>query len=210
MIHSEIVNFLQRRLAEDLPGQSAHLKMAPQPVDMRRFQPKIPSNHRKGAVLVLLYPHEEGVMFPLIKRPVYQGVHSGQIALPGGKMDKTDADLFQTALREAEEEVAVESGKVKLLGKLSDLYIPTSNFLVTPILGSIAEVPKFIPEEREVDAILPTGLNLLLEPDRRKRTILNLGNKFHLDTPYFDLHGEIVWGATAMILSELSHLLEEA
>ncbi|NVJ87323.1 MAG: CoA pyrophosphatase [Algoriphagus sp.] len=209
MTHAEIVHFLKNRLEKDLPGQAAHLEMAPQPVDMRRFQPKVPSNHRKGAVLLLLYPSNEGVLFPLIKRPVYQGVHSGQIALPGGKMDKTDPDLFYTALREAEEEVAVQSRKVEILGKLSELYIPTSNFLVTPVIGSILEIPEFVPEEREVEQVLPTGLDLVLEPSRKKRTILQLAERLELDTPYFDLHGEIVWGATAMILSELEHLLRE-
>ncbi|TFV97483.1 CoA pyrophosphatase [Algoriphagus kandeliae] len=209
MTHSEIVTFLQQRLASKLPGQVAHLEMAPQPVDMRRFQPKVPESHRKGAVLLLLYPSEEGVMFPLIKRPVYPGVHSGQIALPGGKMDQEDSNIIYTALREAEEEVAVNRERIEILGQLSDLYIPTSNFLVTPVLGSINEIPQFVPEEREVDAILPTGLDLLLEPSRRKRTLLKLSNNLQLDTPYFDLHGEIVWGATAMILSELVKLIQE-
>lgn len=209
MNHDELIAFLKDRLRHPLPGKEAHLQMAPQPIDLRRFDPKVPHHHRKGAVLLVFYPGRSEVLFPLIKRPVYKGVHSGQIALPGGKMDPGDTDIIHTALREAQEEVAVNAERVQILGKLTDLYIPTSNFLVTPVIGAIHEVPEFVPEIREVDMILPTQLDFILNSKRRQRTILKINQELELDTPYFDLHGEIVWGATAMILSELAHLLAE-
>ncbi|WP_297335631.1 CoA pyrophosphatase [Algoriphagus sp.] len=182
--------------------------MSPQPVDTRRFDSKIPSTHRRSAVLVMLYPQGENAFFPLIKRPEYRGAHSGQIAFPGGKMEITDPDIFFTALREAEEEVAINPDKVTILGRLTDLYIPTSNFLVTPVLGFSQEVPDFIPERREVQRILPTSLKSLFEEPTRQRTQLKLNPSITLDTPFFEIDREMVWGATAMILSEFIELLK--
>ena len=182
--------------------------MSPQPVDMRRFSEKIPANHRKSGVLLLFYPESGKGFFPLIKRPVYPGVHSGQVALPGGKLEPTDPDVIFTALREAEEEIGIDAGKVEVLGRLSDLYIPTSNFLVSPVIGFLSETPSFIPEQKEVARVIKTELRTIFQPQIKQRTFLELGGGMRLDTPYFAIDGEIVWGATAMILSELLHLLQ--
>lgn len=191
-----------------LPGKEAQLSMSPNPVDMRRFDPKPPENHRKGSVLILLYPNENKAFFPLIKRPIYPGVHSGQIAFPGGKMEEEDADEIDTALREAWEEVNILPNQVKLIGRMSDLFIPTSNFLVTPVLGYSERVPDFVPEEKEVARIIQAAVSTLYEPDFRKQKILEFSDNFRLDTPYFEVEKEMVWGATAMILSELLQILE--
>lgn len=191
-----------------LPGKQAQLSMSPNPVDKRRFDSKLPENHRKGSVLILLYPNENKAFFPLIKRPIYQGVHSGQIAFPGGKMEEEDADEIETALREAWEEVNILPKQVKLIGRMSDLFIPTSNFLVTPVLGYSEIVPDFIPEEKEVARIIQAAVSTLYEPSFRKQKILEFSNNFRLDTPYFEVEKEMVWGATAMILSELLQILE--
>ena len=195
-------------LQHPLPGKEAHLHMSPQPVDMRRFSGKIPANHRKSGVLLLFYPESGKGFFPLIKRPVYPGVHSGQVALPGGKLEPTDPDVIFTALREAEEEIGIDAGKVEVLGRLSDLYIPTSNFLVSPVIGFLSETPSFIPEQKEVARVIKTELRTIFQPQIKQRTFLELGGGMRLDTPYFAIDGEIVWGATAMILSELLHLLQ--
>jgi 8-oxo-dGTP pyrophosphatase MutT (NUDIX family) len=202
-----LITRLEQALNAPLPGQEAHRLMSPQPVDLRRFDPKIPLNHRKSAVLLLFYPEKNGAFFPLIKRPEYVGFHSGQVAFPGGKMELDDENIIQTALREAAEEVGIERKKVRILGQLSDLYIPTSNFLVSPVLGFLDYRPDFIPEAKEVSRIIPTDLPLLLNPEIRKQTILDFGKNGKLTTPYFEIDGEIVWGATAMILSELIQLL---
>lgn len=204
----ELKSLLFQALQNPLPGKEAHLLMSPQPVDMRRFSEKIPDNHRKSAVLLLFFPEGGKGFFPLIKRPVYTGVHSGQVALPGGKVEPTDPDVIFTALREAEEEIGIDAGKVEVLGRLSDLYIPTSNFLVSPVIGFLSDTPHLIPEQKEVARIIRTEVQSIFQPQIKKRTHLEVGGGMRLDTPYFAIDGEVVWGATAMILSELLHLLE--
>jgi len=203
-----VVSLLKRGMEYPLPGKEAQMGMSPSPADPDRFASILPNNHRKGAVLILFYPDGGKAYFPLIKRPVYAGVHSGQIAFPGGKMDPEDQDEVDTALREAWEEVGVHPEQVKLLGKLSDLFIPSSNFLVSPILGIAEEKPLFVPEEREVDRIIQTAVSAFYEPQIRKRKVLTFSDNFRLDTPYFEVDKEMVWGATAMILSELLQILE--
>lgn len=208
MDFKEVLGFLEQGMQLPLPGKDAHLLMSPNPVDMRRFDSKLPIDYRKGAVLILFYPENEKAYFPLIKRPEYPGIHSGQIAFPGGKMEVGDADEIQTALREASEEVGIYPENVRLIGRMTDLFIPASNFLVSPILGFTESRPDFVPEEREVSRIIPTALSGLYLPELRKRKILEFNNDFRLDTPYFEVDQEMVWGATAMILSELIQLLE--
>jgi len=200
---------LQQSLAQDLPGREAQLKMSPLPVDWRRFSLDAPATAKKSAVLLLFYPEESGVFFPLIKRPSYPGAHSGQVSFPGGKVEPNDPDLFYTALREAEEEIGIDAGKVEVLGRLTDLYIPTSNFLVSPVLGFLEEKPRFVPEVREVERIIPTAISTIGQPQVRQRTTIPIGEGRQLETPYFALDGEVVWGATAMILSELLQLLDQ-
>jgi 8-oxo-dGTP pyrophosphatase MutT (NUDIX family) len=144
----------------------------------------------------------------LIKRPTYAGVHSGQIAFPGGKMEPEDESLSVTAIREAWEEVGILPEEVKLIGPISDLFVPASNFLVSPIIGYSEKKPLFVPELKEVDRIIETPLELLLHLETRKQRTLEVGGKIKLDAPYFDIENEIVWGATAMILGEFLQVLE--
>lgn len=210
MEFNHLIQLLERVLKSPLPGRSAQMMMSPVPIDMRRFEPVLPSNHRKSGVLILFYPDKMGSYFPLIKRPEYVGFHSGQVAFPGGKMEISDENIVQTALREAEEEVGVDRRLVQVLGKLSDLYIPTSNFLVSPIVGFLEKSPDFIPEAKEVSRVIQTELPLLFKPEVKKRKILKLGPDLNLNTPYFEIDGEVVWGATAMILSELIQVLQES
>ncbi len=192
-----------------LPGKEAQLLMAPLPLDPRRIAAKVPEDHRKSGVLLLFYPDASTIYFPLIKRPQYPGAHSGQVALPGGKVEEGDPDVVFTALREAEEEIGIDAGKVEVVGSLTELYIPISNFLVTPIVGFLDHKPTFIPEQREVDKILPFALHQLIQPEIVKHTSISLGGGKYLETPYFDIAGEVVWGATAMILSELIHVVKQ-
>ncbi|SFT43990.1 NUDIX domain-containing protein [Algoriphagus locisalis] len=203
-----VLDLLEKGMKYPLPGKKAQLSMSPNPVDSRRFDSKLPDNHRKGSVLILLYPNDDKAFFPLIKRPVYKGVHSGQIAFPGGKMEEDDEDEIETALREAWEEVNIKPEQVKLIGRMSDLFIPTSNFLVSPVLGYSEVLPDFVPEEKEVARIIQTAVSTLYEPSFRKQKVLEFSDSFRLDTPYFEVDQEMVWGATAMILSEFLQILE--
>ncbi|WP_343852875.1 CoA pyrophosphatase [Algoriphagus jejuensis] len=182
--------------------------MSPQPVDQRRFDTLLPLNIRNSGVLILFYPDGEDTFFPLIKRPEYPGFHSGQMAFPGGKMEKSDENIIQTALREAEEEVGVDRHQVRIIGKLTDLFIPTSNFLVSPVVGFLDERPEFVAEKNEVSRIVQTDLKTLFSRETRKQTLLEIGTHIKLDTPYFEIDGEVVWGATAMILNELIQILD--
>lgn len=205
----EVIEILTSGLKNPLPGIDAHLAMSPRPINMARFNPERPKNHRKGAVLLLFYPDQGEAFFPLIKRPVYEGVHSGQIALPGGKMEEEDPDLIHTALREASEEVGVNPDKVEVIGTMTELYIAPSNFLVTPVIGFSTLKPNFIPEEKEVERIIQTTVRHLTSPEVKKQKTLEISKSFRLDTPYFDIDQEVVWGATAMILGELLQILEK-
>lgn len=204
----EFIRIIKNGLEAPLPGVEAHINMSPRPINRKRFDPERPKNHRKGAVLLLFYPDQKEVYFPLIKRPEYDGVHSGQIALPGGKMELEDPDLIFTALREASEEVGINPDEVEILGKMTDLYIAPSNFLVTPVLGFTTSKPVFIPEEKEVERIIQTTIRHLSSPDILKQKTLDISESFRLNTPYFDIEKEIVWGATAMILGEFLRIME--
>lgn len=209
MTIERIKELLQQAFIKELPGKDAHVKMAPQPLDLRRFTTTFSEPPKKSGVLLLFYPDQGAVYFPLIKRPQYPGVHSGQVGFPGGKMEPSDPDILFTALREAEEEIGINASKVEVLGRLTDLYIPASNFLVSPVVGFVPEKPSFVPEQREVARIIVTEVISLFHPEVRKQTRLAVGGGMYLDTPYFAVEGEVVWGATAMILSELIQVLDQ-
>lgn len=209
MEFEEAVQRLKYSIHQPLPGKEAQMRMSPRPVNRSRFDPQLPPNHRKGAVLILIYPQDGQAYFPLIKRPEYPGVHSGQVAFPGGKMEEEDESLIITALREAQEEVSIDPAKVEILGKITDLFVPASNFLVSPIVGISHEIPDFVPEIREVQRIIPTQVSQLISPEIIQTTILEIHDQIKLDTPYFEIDQEIVWGATAMILGEFIQLLKK-
>jgi 8-oxo-dGTP pyrophosphatase MutT (NUDIX family) len=133
--------------------------------------------------------------------------HSGQISFPGGKLEDSDPSPAFAALRETEEEIGVEMNKVNLLGKLTDLYIPVSNFLVYPFVGFMEEEPVFRRQESEVASIVESPLDHLLTPETRGVTHLSIQNGLTIpDVPYFDVDGHVVWGATAMMLNEFLEL----
>ncbi|MGB1031799.1 MAG: NUDIX hydrolase [Flavobacteriales bacterium] len=168
-----------------------------------------PEGMREGAVLLLLYPKDEKWSTVLIKRTKYEGVHSAQIALPGGKREAGDADMSDTALREAWEEVGVPLKEVSLLGNLSDVYIPPSNFLVSAYVGVVKSRPGFVAQESEVAEIL--------EMDIKEELLTKTPVEFRLDQAVdstsvmrgFHLGEHFIWGATAMILNEFRHLMLE-
>jgi 8-oxo-dGTP pyrophosphatase MutT (NUDIX family) len=205
-----VVKKLEKILNLPLPGRIGQEKMAPFPVDENRFPIQIEKGYRKGAVLILFYPDKDLTWVPFIKRPIYDGVHSGQISFPGGKWDQGDSDLKETALREAEEEIGINSNKIELLGSLTNLYIPPSNFLVSPFIGFTPEKPEFVPDPFEVDRIISIPVHQLVHQSIRKIGKVRSGNGMKLNAPYFEIDKEVVWGATAMILGELLYLWENS
>ena len=204
----KVVKKLEKLLKYPLPGRVGQLRMLPGGVNEERFS--IRDDHRKGAVLMLFYPDSDSSFVPFIKRPEYPGVHSGQIAFPGGKWEPEDGDLSVTALREAEEEIGVYAEKVTLLGKLSDVYIPPSNFLVSPFIGFISEKPDFKPDPIEVERIINCPFPVLVDKEIRKLTQVVGSSGSRFETPYFDIDNEVVWGATAMMLGEFTYLWENS
>ncbi len=202
------IDQLSNRLEQPLPGRLAHELMAPRPIDERRFSENPEKPARPGGVMVLLYPHDGEIYVPLTKRPVYNGAHSGQVSLPGGKVESSDRNLIETALRETQEEIGVNSNEIKVIGELSELFIIVSNFKVYPTVGVLNQKPIMIPEEKEVVKVLTPTLNELLDKERRGIKTMHFP-PYKIDSPYFDVEGEVVWGATAMILSELVHMVEE-
>lgn len=198
---------LSNKLKEGLPGKVAHLEAAPyRKVDYDKLDM---DNVKKSGVLILFYVRENEPHLVLIQRPVYEGNHSGQIAFPGGKYEETDKDIIHTALREANEEIGVAMDDVEVIGQLSDVYIPVSNFLVSPVLGIIDYTPKFIPEPREVDEILELKLSDLIAIKELISKTIRLSNGIKLNVPTFEFNRKIIWGATALMLNELRYILQE-
>ena len=190
-----------------LPGKKAQLIAAP----ANRFK-NISKNvinlkrAKKAAVLIYCYPKNEKTYFSLIKRSNYSGVHSGQISLPGGKFDKNDSSLKETALRECGEELGITIDLKKDLFALTPLYIPPSNFIVTPYLAYENFYPKFNPDSREVALHIEISIEELKKLKIEKKLLRNEYRNDYL-IPCYICKGHIIWGATAMILSEFKSLL---
>ena len=194
---------LKSRLEHPLPGMDAQIKMAPKPVNSRRFEEDAQIKAKLSAVLVLLYPHKGDVCLTLMKRPDYSGVHSGQVSFPGGKKESSDINLIDTALRETEEEIGIHRSKIEVIGELSELFVIASNFKITPVVGVIDYKPQFIPDPIEVAGILNVSLSSLENIDNQGVERMHFRNDIIIHSPYYNVRGNMVWGATAMILSEL-------
>jgi 8-oxo-dGTP pyrophosphatase MutT (NUDIX family) len=198
---------LSLRLQNPLPGQEAHKKMASE----SRLKLKMPSpseRTRESAVLILFYPSQNQIFIPLILRPQYDGVHGGQMAFPGGRAEKEDENLTRTAMREAQEEIGVRLTDIKVIGHLTKLYIPPSNFFVQPVIGYMNHKPDFYPDAREVDKVIEVGLTEITNPAIIGRKILNVRG-VEVDAPFYQIQEHTVWGATAMMISELLTVIQE-
>jgi 8-oxo-dGTP pyrophosphatase MutT (NUDIX family) len=200
---------LKARLDQPLPAWEAHKIMAPPSRLPSPDYSEKKKQARLGCVLALLYPADGTLYTVLTQRPEYEGTHSGQISFPGGKVEEYDTDYVATALREAREEVNIQAEEVTVLGQLSELYIPPSNFLVFPVVGYATQRPNFIPDEREVVDIIELPLEELLKAENIGTTSIVANKIFRFDSPTFIFNGKIVWGATAMMLAELKYLMEE-
>lgn len=210
MTFSERTSALRNITTNNLPGEQAHSDLMPV---NRPFSSQVKMNaqdFRQSAVAMVLYEDGNELMSLLIQRPFYEGVHSRQIAFPGGKRDPEDPNIEFTARRECMEEVAIPMEDLSLLGRLTDVYIPTSKFIVSPHLFAVDSLPDLIPDEREVDEIIPFNVSRLLEADSINYTDMNFGNGFkQKNVPYFAIEDKIVWGATGMILSEFRTILRQ-
>mgnify|MGYP000906998890 CR=1 FL=1 len=199
---------LKEALTEPLPGYDAQKLMAPS----NRFSndDTIPSDDaRISSVLLLIFPKHKRLFIPFIQRHKYKGAHSGQISLPGGKREANDKTNWDTAIRETREELGIDTSDIEYIGKLSPIYIPISNFIVHPYVGYLPYTPKFKPNEREVKEVLEVSIpKLFIEADSSnsfKKTIKD----HEIVAPCFMVNEKRIWGATAMILSELNIIFRE-
>jgi 8-oxo-dGTP pyrophosphatase MutT (NUDIX family) len=204
----EKIEWLRNRLRLTLPGRTAQERMMGRVVSMPL---KIPDNARPSAVLCLLFPVNDELHMLLMKRKEDKTAHSGQVSFPGGRFENTDADLRATALREANEEVGIMPADVDILGALTPLYIPVSNFNVYPYVGYSENRPVYSLSHNEVSYTIEVPLAELLHPARKTITdvispavpdVIRQVNAYKLEA------GTIIWGATAMIISELEVVLE--
>ncbi len=204
------IEWLRERLKQPLPGRTAQERMTGRVISM---PVKVPENARPSAVLCLLFPLNDELHVLLMKRREDNTAHSGQVSFPGGSYEPTDADLKATALREAQEEVGILSSEVDILGALTPLYIPVSNFNVYPFVGYAKQRPEYNLSHNEVSYTIEVPLATVLQPERKIKTdvtspvlptVIRNVNAYKLED------GTIIWGATAMMISELEAILENA
>lgn len=194
-----------------LPAETSHFKMVP-PFrrELLKQQREAIKEAKQAGVLALFYPDSSNVTnFVLILRKTYKGVHSAQVAFPGGKLEEDDKSLQDAALRETFEEVGVSVDVIEVTRRLSQVYIPPSNFYVQPYLGITRDKPEFIKQDDEVESIIEVRLgDFLSDAALIKKTVIT-SYSIEVEVPAFNLNGHVVWGATAMMLSEIKDLLKQ-
>jgi 8-oxo-dGTP pyrophosphatase MutT (NUDIX family) len=204
---AEFTQTLNSHLTQQpLPGHEEIVqKMSP---NRLRLKAEPNESTRRSAVLLMCYPKGEEVFLPLILRPQYDGVHGGQMAFPGGRVEFKDKDIQATALREAQEEIGIKASDVKVISNLTELFIPPSNMYCQPVLGYMSYRPDFYPDEREVAGIFEVAISEILDPTIVQiRTVEARGYKF--ETPCFVIQEQVVWGATALMIAELVEILRK-
>ena len=204
------LELLKLKFQNPLPGLSAQLKMAPPNREKQLLQEGVKIQlARQSAVMVLLY-HDEGILKTVfIQRSEYDGVHSGQISFPGGKFEPFDSSFEETALRETREEIGVNALQIELIGKLTELYIPPSNFMVKVFVGYCAQKPEYTIDKREVQRVIEVEIrSLYKEKAKTLMEILSSTKAIKTTVPCYEANNVQIWGATAMIISELLDLLK--
>jgi len=204
---------IKAALQEDLPGPLAHKRVAPADRIKGILEQNWPANAKRSAVTFLLFPKNNQIHTLFMKRPEYPGVHSGQVSLPGGQRDASDHSLMETAIREYFEETHVQLHDSCFLGALTEFYIPPSNFLVQPYVAFINELPPLIPQVEEVASLHEISLEELFNPSCFTNDEIVLknrsGNNHIIKAPCYKVKELLIWGATAMMISELQYIFEK-
>ncbi|MCE3295828.1 MAG: hydrolase [Crocinitomicaceae bacterium] len=199
---------LKAQLEAGLPGEDAHVRMAPLSRPVSSLAKQSAKVFRESAVTIIIFEDAGEQRILLTQRPKYNGKHSGQVSFPGGKWEEGDLDLLQTAMRECYEETGIRLSIEQYVGNLTPVFIPVSNFHVEAYLFYLDYVPQFQKDEREVEAIFSIRIEELLDENRVQKTNIAVSEEMELeDVPYFDLENKVIWGATALILSELKEIL---
>ncbi|WP_298496974.1 CoA pyrophosphatase [uncultured Algibacter sp.] len=194
-----------------LPAETSHFKMVP-PYrhELLKKQQKAIKKAKHAGVLALFYPDKkEETKIILILRNTYKGVHSAQVAFPGGKFEDQDETLQDTALRETFEEVGVPVNTIQIVKKISQVYIPPSNFYVQPFIGVTQNTPQFVKQDEEVEALIEVDLEHFLDNQSLITKSVKTSYSVEVEVPAFKLNNYVVWGATAMMLSEIKDLLKQ-
>lgn len=208
-MHSFHQNLVQLMQAE-LPGEEAHKSMMPvnRPLSSNALKEAI--NVKESAVAVMLFEENGKEHCTLIQRPSYEGTHSGQVSFPGGKKELNDENLAFTAIRECWEEVGILLSDDHLIGKLTSVYIPVSNFHVEPFLFFYPEKPMFKADEREVESIFTITLDELLDDSNINQMEVKISDALTMkNIPCFQINEKQIWGASALILNELKFILKK-
>lgn len=209
MLFNDFIKHLPKIEKETLLSTDAHAKMAPlERISYLKEENYRDKNPRKAAVLMLFYPKNEVTHLALIVRNSYPGVHSSQIGFPGGKVEEYDADLEETALRETHEEVGIEPQKIKIIKPFSEIYIPPSNFLVAPFMGVSHEELTFVPDLDEVKRVLEFSIADFLDEKSITKVKMSTSYATDIEVPAFMVDKYVVWGATAMMMSELKETIK--
>jgi len=205
-LFTEFINELETKLKESLPARNAHQKV----MSNRKSVDEIDEtalNARQSAVLINLYPKNNQLHTVFIQRPIYEGVHSGQIALPGGKVEVFDKNLEETALREAEEELNIKANNLNIIGKLTPIYVPPSNFLIHPFIAFQLNRPDFIIQESEVASYIECRLEFLMGEDKLITSEVIAGGA-SMNAKGYQLDNHFIWGATGMMIKEFAEVLD--
>lgn len=211
MLFQDFIKYVPKIEKEKLLAADAHAKMAPlERISFLKEMNYENKNPREAAVLMLFYPKKGVTHLALIVRNTYPGVHSSQIGFPGGKVEIEDKDLEETALRETHEEVGIPSHKIQIVKPFSKVYIPPSNFLVSPFMGISHEELSFIPDFDEVKSVLEFPLFSFLDDNSITNVKMTTSYATDIEVPAFMVEKYIVWGATAMMMSELKEAVKNA
>ena len=208
MNFKKFTNHIEELKKIELGGLEAQFKLAPKLRLKYDKQKILAKNPKKAAVLALFYPNKRNeTSILLTQRASYKGTHSAQISFPGGKVEKTDKNLQETALREAFEEVGIQKEDVTVIREMTDVYISPSNFLATPFIAYANAEPKYL-INHEVDSIIEITVNDLLSESSITSITMNTSYMDNIDVPAFSINSKIIWGATGMMLSEIKDLLK--
>ncbi len=199
---------LRSHLKSPLPGYAAHAKMIPPASDTKHYE--IPADHKEAAVLLALFQRKSDWYIIYMKRSSHipEDKHSGQISFPGGKYEDHDADLERCAIRETVEELGISEKTIDILGALSPIYVYVSGFVVYPYVAVLSSLPEYELQESEVAQVYEVPLSYIMEQDSISIKDMQIRNTKIKDVPYIDIEGETLWGATAMITSELTSVIQ--
>lgn len=198
---------LKQRLTQELPAWEAQKLMSPAGVTEAYRHPK--ESHKKAAVVLLLFEEAGEVNCLFIKRADHpKDKHSGQISLPGGQLEG-DETYRDAAIREVQEELGVSASSFEIIGAMSPIYVFVSDFMVQPYIAWLEMPDSFELQASEVAAIITTEITKFKDPQLRKVTEIHVRDRILKEVPYFDLDGRVLWGATAMMMSEFSSIIED-